>query len=243
MKLHLGDCLDIMRQISASSVDMILTSPPYAVGKSYDESIDLAYFLKQMFPLLKDDGVICWQVGNRVDGGFIEPLDILYHSVFAEHGFRMVNRVVWAFEHGLHCKNRFSGRYETVCVYAKRKGYTFNLDAVRVPQKYPNKKHFKGPKKGQLSCNPLGKNPGDVWHITNVKSNHPEKTSHPCQFPLELCRRLILSFSNENDVILDPFMGSGSTGVACVQTGRKFIGIEKEQNYFDIAKKRIEGSF
>jgi adenine-specific DNA-methyltransferase len=129
------------------------------------------------------------------------------------------------------------------CSHLFRKNeFVFNLDSVRVPQKYPNKKHYKGDKKGELSGNPLGKNPSDVWDIPNVKHNHPEKTAHPCQFPQELAGRIVSCFTNEGDTVLDSFMGSGTTGIICKNLNRNFIGIELDENYFNIAKKRIEES-
>ena len=160
---------------------------------------------------------------------------------FIELGLIPRNRIVWTFGHGLHCKKRFSGRYETVLWFSKGEDYTFNLDDVRVPQKYPAKKHYKGAKKGQLSGNPLGKNPEDVWDIPNIKNNHPEKTAHPCQFPELLAERLIKALSPVGGVVLDCFMGSGSTGVPSLKNNRNFIGIEKDENYFEIARKRILG--
>jgi adenine-specific DNA-methyltransferase len=116
----------------------------------------------------------------------------------------------------------------------------FNLDRVRVPQKYPGKKHFKGPKAGQYSCNPLGKNPGDLWVIPNVKSNHIEKTQHPCQFPVELIERLVLSLTNEGDWILDPFMGTGTTLIAAIRHGRRGVGAEIVPDYVQLARERIQ---
>ena len=115
-----------------------------------------------------------------------------------------------------------------------------HLDPIRIPQKYPNKKHFKGEKKGQLSCNPLGKNPSDVWSISNVKHNHPEKTKHPCQYPLELCDRLILSLSDSTDIVLDPYLGSGTTLISALRNNRRFIGSEVNKNYMRIIYKRLE---
>ena len=126
---------------------------------------------------------------------------------FKGFGLKLRNRIIWRFNHGLHCKKRFSGRYETILWFTKNDEYVFNLDPVRVPSKYPGKRHFKGPKRGQLSGNPLGKNPSDiwdvvqqdwedeVWDIPNVKANHPEKTEHPCQFPVELVQRCVLALT------------------------------------------------
>jgi adenine-specific DNA-methyltransferase len=147
---------------------------------------------------------------------------------------------VWHFEHGLHCRRRLSGRYETILWFTKTDDYLFNLDPIRVPQKYQNKKHFKGNKRGEYSCNPLGKNPGDVWIIPNVKNNHCEKTIHPCQFPIELIERFILSLTNENDLVFDPYAGVGSSLCAAILHNRKAIGTDTCEEYVKIGRERIK---
>lgn len=152
----------------------------------------------------------------------------------------MRNRIIWHFEHGLHCNRRFSGRYETIIWFTKSNNYIFNLDPVRVPQKYPGKKHFKGPKAGQYSCNPLGKNPGDLWIIPNVKSNHVEKTEHPCQFPVELIERLVFALTNEGDWVFDPFLGTGTSVIAAIRHGRRGVGSEIFFKYVELARQRIQ---
>jgi hypothetical protein len=152
----------------------------------------------------------------------------------------MRNRIIWHFEHGLHCKRRFSGRYETIIWFTKSDEYIFHLDAVRVPQKYPGKKYYKGPKVGQYSCHPLGKNPGDLWVIPNVKNNHVEKTEHPCQFPVELIERLVLALTNEDDWVLDPFVGVGTTIIAAIRHGRRGAGAEIVPKYVALARTRIQ---
>ncbi len=134
----------------------------------------------------------------------------------------------------------FSGRYEVVLWFTKSDNYIFNLDPVRIPSKYPGKKHFKGPKAGQYSGNPKGKNPEDVWEIPNVKSNHVEKTIHPCQFPVGLIERLILSLTNPGDLVFDPFAGVASAGVAAAIHNRRFLGCDISQEYLDIGKERID---
>jgi adenine-specific DNA-methyltransferase len=151
----------------------------------------------------------------------------------------MRNRIVWHFEHGLHCSKRFSGRYETISWFTQSDDYIFHLDPVRVPQKYPGKKHFKGPRMGEYSGNPLGKNPGDVWIIPNVKSNHIEKTEHPCQFPVELIERLVLSMTNVDGWVLDPFLGTGTTVIAALRHGRRGVGAEVVPKYLRIAHDRV----
>ncbi len=189
--------------------------------------------------LLSPKGSLCWQVGNHVEDGEIFPLDMVLYPVFQQHGLHLRNRIVWHFEHGLHCSKRLSGRYETILWFTKTDDYTFNLDPIRVPSKYPGKRYFKGPKAGQLSCNPLGKNPGDVWIFPNVKNNHVEKTAHPCQFPIELVERLVLSLTEPGGVVLDPYMGVGSSVIAALKHGRIGFGCDVVQDYVDIARTRI----
>ena len=244
--LYEGDTLGLLRTIPDDSMSLVVTSPPYNLGKVYEKRStmdDYIGFQRQVINecvrVLKDGGSICWQIGNYVDNGEIIPLDILLYPVFASLGLRLRNRIVWRFGHGLHSSKRFSGRYEVILWFTKGDKYLFNLDAIRVPQKYPQKRHFKGPKKGELSGNPLGKNPGDVWEIPNVKANHIEKTSHPCQFPVELVERLVLSMTNEGDWVLDPFMGVGSTAIAALMHKRKAAGAEITPEYVRIAKDRL----
>ncbi|MBI5529021.1 MAG: site-specific DNA-methyltransferase [Deltaproteobacteria bacterium] len=248
--VHQGDCLDFLKTIPDNSVQLIVTSPPYNIGKEYEKKLRLEHYVERQeevivesFRVLKDSGSICWQVGNYVDSSSIVPIDSVLFPVFSRLGMKMRNRIVWHFEHGLHCTKRFSGRYETIIWYTKSDQYVFNLDPVRVPQKYPGKKYFKGPKTGQYSCNPLGKNPGDLWTIPNVKSNHIEKTVHPCQFPVELVERLVLSLTDEGDWVLDPFLGVGSTIVAAVLHSRRGAGADVERKYLEIARKRIQEAF
>jgi len=241
-----GDCLDLLSELPSGLVKLIVTSPPYNLGKSYEKRLKLDRYLEeqrrviqQCVRVLHERGSLCWQVGNYVDSGKITPLDIALFPIFDSLGLHLRNRVVWHFEHGLHSSKRFSGRYEVILWFTKGNDYTFNLDEVRVPQKYPRKKHFKGPKKGQYSGNPSGKNPGDLWAIPNVKANHVEKTTHPCQFPVELIERLVLAMTDEGDWVLDPFMGVGTTAIAALMHGRRAIGAEIQSEYIGIAKDRI----
>ncbi len=162
MVLYLGDCLEFLKTVPDRTFQLIVTSPPYNLGKEYEKRIHLdEYVLQQRQVIhecvraLKPTGSVCWEVGNHVDNGMIIPLDAVLFPVFRELGLQCRNRIVWHFEHGLHCSRRFSGRYESVLWFTKSEDYFFNLDAVRVPQKYPGKKYFKGPKAGQYSCNPL----------------------------------------------------------------------------------------
>jgi len=257
--LYQGDVENFVATIPDNSVSLIITSPPYNLGKEYEDRVSIAKYLElqaqvitELYRVLRDDGSICWQVGNFVEDGEVYPLDILYYDIFKNLGLRLRNRIVWRFGHGLHCKNRFSGRYETILWFTKSDDYIFNLDAVRVPSKYPGKRHYKGPRKGQLSGNPLGKNPSDVWKfmaqewesafwdIPNVKSNHPEKTIHPCQYPIALVERCVLALTNEGDWVFDPYVGVGTSLIAGLMHNRRVMGSEQEAKYVDIARERLQ---
>jgi adenine-specific DNA-methyltransferase len=241
------DAFEFLSRLRAGSIDLIVSSPPYCMGKSYENSVDTADFQdmhERLAPLLvralRNGGSLCWQVGHHVHNGVVTPLDAIVYAILSKQKELFLrNRIVWTFAHGVHAKRRFSGRHETVLWFTKGKDYVFGLDAVRVPQKYPGKRHYKGPKKGEFSGNPLGKNPSDVWEIPNVKANHIEKTIHPCQFPVALVQRLIRALVPNNGLVSDPFLGSGTSAVAALVEQRKFIGCEIKSEYVAIARKRI----
>ena len=254
-----GDCNDLLKNIPSNSVDLVITSPPYNIGKKYETKTSLQSYLKKLEPVIEElvrglaaTGSLCWQVGNYIQDGEVFPLDIYFYEIFKRFGLKLRNRIIWRFNHGLHCTKRFSGRYEVILWFTKSDDYIFNLDPVRIPAKYPGKRHFKGPKKGQLSGNPLGKNPSDIWDIVkqdwedevwdipNVKANHPEKTEHPCQFPVELVQRCVLALTQPEGTVLDPYCGVGSTIIAALQHDRKAIAAEQDSNYITITRERIQ---
>jgi len=244
--MEMEDNLVFMQSLKDESIKLIVTSPPYNIGKSYEDRRPLEEYVQEQarvisecVRLLHPFGSICWQIGNHVHNGEIIPLDVVLYQVFKDHKLKLRNRIVWHFEHGLHCTKRLSGRYETIMWFTKRDDYTFNLDPIRVPSKYPNKKYYKGPKIGQRSGNPLGKNPGDLWIFPNVKNNHVEKTIHPCQFPVELVERLVLSLTDEGDCVFDPYMGVGSSVVAALRHGRHGYGCDTVGEYVDVAWERV----
>jgi len=260
--LYHGEVRDFVATIPDNTVSLIITSPPYNLGKDYEDRVSVAKYLDtqaeviaQLYRVLRSEGSLCWQVGNFVEDGEVYPLDILYYGIFKKLGLFLRNRIVWRFGHGLHASKRFSGRYETILWFTKSDRYVFNLDAVRVPSKYPGKRHFKGPNKGKPSGNPLGKNPSDVWEflaqeweetlwdIPNVKANHPEKTIHPCQYPVELVERCVLALTNEGDWVFDPYAGVGSSLIAAIMHQRRAMGSEKDAEYVEIAHDRLNAYF
>ena len=239
------DNLDFMRKLPSASIMLTVTSPPYNIGKSYEAKTTIRDYIdtqrlviKECVRLMAPNGSICWQVGNYVENGEIIPLDTILFTVFRDCGLKLRNRIIWHFGHGLHCRLRLSGRYETINWWTNGK-YKWNLDAIRVPSKYPNKKYYKGPNVGKLSGNPKGKNPTDVWNFPNVKNNHPEKTIHPCQFPVELVERLVLGMTSRGDAVLDPYMGVGSTLIAALKHKRRAFGCDTVSDYVKIARKRV----
>jgi adenine-specific DNA-methyltransferase len=254
-----GDVSQLLPLIPDGAVKLIITSPPYNLGKPYEDKVSISDYLEfqtsiihQLHRMLSHDGSICWQVGSYVDKSEVYPLDILFYPIFKAEGFFLRNRIIWHYEHGLHASKRFSGRYETILWFTKGDSYTFNLDEVRIPSKYPGKRHYKGPKKGEPSGNPKGKNPSDVWtvisadwalgvwEIPNVKANHPEKTIQPCQFPIELAERCIIALSNPGDLVLDPYAGAGSTLIAAAMHNRRSVGAEKEDLYYRLSLDRLK---
>lgn len=250
------DCLSLLKRMKNNSVDLIVTSPPYNIGKEYEQKTSLSDYLEwqrkiicECHRVLNVSGSIFWQVGSFVDSGSIIPLDIKLFPIFESLGMYPINRIIWARQHGLHASKKFSCRHESILWFSKSKNYKFSLDDIRVPQKYQNKKAHTGANKGALTCNPEGKNPGDVWVFRNVKHNHEEQTIHPCQFPEDLIARIILSTTSEKDVVFDPFMGTGTVAVVAAHYNRHFIGTEIEKKYLDVLTRRIlcapnhEGSF
>ena len=259
MSVMRADALEACRELPDEFFSLIVSSPPYNIGKNYEQKIDFESYLEdqkaviaELVRVLKPDGSLCWQVGNYVDRGEVYPLDMYFYPVFKSLGLQLRNRIVWHFGHGLHAKKRFSGRYETLLWFTKSDRYLFNLDPVRVPSKYPGKRHYKGEKKGMPSGNPLGKNPSDfwallqsefddcVWDIPNVKANHPEKIpEHPCQFPIELVERCVLSMTREGDWVLDPYGGVGSAAIAALKHDRRAVSIDRDVIFCDITCKRV----
>ena len=256
--LYNGDCIDLLKSIPDGVVDLVVTSPPYCMGKPYEKPEDNletfskkhAQLLPEIYRVVKDGGSICWQVGYHVRNSVVNPLDFIVHETIKQcpdkdvaKGLVLRNRLIWMFGHGYNSTHRFSGRHEVIMWYTKGNSSKFNLDSVRIPQKYPGKRHYKGDKKGEYSGNPLGKNPSDVWDIPNVKAGHIEKTEHPCQFPVAIPQRLIKSLTNKGDLVLDPFFGSGATSIAAALESRRFVGAEIEKRYYDITRTRtIEAS-
>ena len=184
------DCRVLLRELPSESVDLIVSSPPYNLGKEYEAKRALDIYLDEQREVLAEcarvlraTGSLFWQTGAFSDRGILIPLDIRFFPILESLGLIPRNRIMWVRQHGLHATRKFSSRHETILWFAKSGDYTFNLDAIRVPQKWQNKRHYRGERKGELSCNPQGKNPGDIWIFRNVKHNHEEQTVQPMSVP------------------------------------------------------------
>tara|TARA_Y100001970_G_C14217701_1_gene850665 strand:+ start:192 stop:1136 length:945 start_codon:yes stop_codon:yes gene_type:complete len=261
-----NDCLDFMKKIPDNSVQLIITSPPYNISKEYEKKATLDDYLNfhsrvidECKRVLKPKGSICWQTGNYIYKNHyskaVVPLDIEFYNLFHQKDFHLRNRIIWSFGHGLNNRDRLSGRYEVIAWYTFANEYVFNLDDVRVKQKYPGKRSYSGKNKGKVSGNIKGKNPSDYWddeeiifkeiktdtwkNIPNVKGNHIEKTAHPCQYPIALVSRLIKLLSNKNHLVLDPFIGAGTTAVSAILNGRRVAGCDTNEDYYKITMHNI----
>lgn len=233
-----ADVEDFLDSLPSHSVRLICTSIPYNIGKSYgdaagaDRMRHVAYIgwllkiLSEFSRILMDGGTLFLQVGStKDDEDRLIPLDVLLFEWIAKCRLDFQSRVVWRIPHGLTPANRLAERYETALVCSKGKP-VFNASAARIPQKQPGKRAFKGPNKGKLSGHPLGAWPTNVWDIPNIGHNHPEQCDHPCQFPLQLAKQATLLYSMPGDLCCDPFVGSGTTQLAAIQTGRAFTGAD-----------------
>ena len=240
-KIYNGDCLEVMDRLIEEDikVDTVITSPPYNIGKEYEKKQDFETYLKwlknaieKISLILNNDGVLILNVGKHIDKDTNAiPISFEIYNILKKYGFKLRQNIIWMFNSGLNCKKRLSGRHEEILwLYKGDKLPTFNLEDIRV-------KEWKAFDKRN---NPNGKNPTDVWHFEPIKGNSKEKKGHPCQFPLSMIDRIVKGMTNENDLVLDCFMGSGTTGVACLKNNRNFIGVELDEKYFEIAKNRIE---
>ena len=247
--LYNGDCYDFLKKLQQSPIlfDLTVTSPPYNIGKEYEkiQSVDeyinwCERWINYIFHLTKLDGSFWLNVGylQVPEKGLCVPIPYL---LWDKSPFYLLQEIVWHYGAGVSTKKRLSPRNEKWLYYVKDpNNYSFNLDEIRDPNvKYPNQK-----KNGKFRCNPLGKNPSDVWEFpkvtTGTNRSSKERTNHPAQFPLAVVERIVIASSNQSDVILDPFAGSCSTGIAAVGSGRIFVGFETRKDYCEMSVARFQ---
>ena len=245
--IYQTDCVEALRLLPTGLVDLTVTSPPYNIGKEYETATDVDRYVAWCKKWI--EGIAEASAPNSafwLNVGYLPlpgrgkavPISYLLWDAVPMH---FVQEIVWNYAAGVASRKSFSPRNEKFLWYVKNPfSYTFNLDDVRDPNvKYPNQK-----KNGKLKCNPLGKNPTDVWEIPKVTSGKDrasaERTPHPAQFPIAVIDRIVRACSNRGDLVLDPFMGSGTTAEVALATGRFVLGFELEPRYIEIAKQRVD---
>jgi adenine-specific DNA-methyltransferase len=241
------DCIAAMQMLPDEFVHLTVTSPPYNIGKEYEEPIPLENYVKwcrlwmtEIYRLTTSNGALWLNLGYTQIPNRAKAVPLPY-LLWDKSPFYLIQEIVWNYGAGVAGKNFFSPRNEKFLWYVKNENqYTFNLDDVRDPDvKYPNQK-----KNGKIKVNPLGKNPTDVWQFPKVTSGKnrasKERTEHPAQFPTAVIERIIKASTNKGDVVLDPFLGSGTTAIAAINLKRPVVGFEIKENYCEIAATRIE---
>ena len=249
--LRLGDCLEVLKTIPDKTIDLTVTSPPYDNLRTYNGySFDFEGIAKELYRVTKDGGVVVWVIGDATINGSETGTSFKQALYFKEIGFNLHDTMIWnkgTFTAVGALTSRYAPVFEYMFVLSKRQPKTFN------PIKDRQNKTFGRSKTGTFrqengTTKPLS-NIGkpiaeygqrfNIWDVSAEKSNG--NRLHPAMFPLELAKDHIISWSNKGDIVLDCFLGSGTTGLAAKQLGRKFIGIEISQDYLTIAKERING--
>jgi len=241
------DCLHGLVNMREQVFNLTVTSPPYNIGKAYESVLPLDDYLDwcekwlaEVYRLTKNNGSFWLNLGYLSIKSVAKAVPISY-LIWDRIPFFLIQEVVWNYGAGVAGRKFYSPRNEKFLWYVKNEqNYVFNLDEVRDPDvKYPNQK-----KNGKIKVNPLGKNPTDVWSFKKVTSGRnrssKERTSHPAQFPERVIERIIKASSNKNDLVFDPFIGSGTTAVVAINLGRKVIGFEINEDYCQIAADRID---
>lgn len=245
--LYKMDCLEFMKKMNKPFIDLTVTSPPYNIGKEYEkvksteEYINWSQsWMEEIYRITKTNGAFWLNLGYFIvpQKGHAVPIPYL---LWDKSQFYLLQEIVWSYGAGVSAYKIFSPRNEKYLWYVKnRHDYTFNLDEIRDKEvKYPKQK-----KNGKLKVNPNGKNPTNVWSIPKVtsgkgRSSH-DRTPHPAQSPLAVIDRIVRSCSNKNNIIFDPFLGSGTVALSAIMNKRYAIGCEIKSNYLDMAIDRIE---
>jgi site-specific DNA-methyltransferase (adenine-specific) len=221
--------------IKNNSVDLIITDPPYNLGKDYGNNIDLKEFeeylefsekwIKECIRVLKPHGTIYIFMGVRF-------ISYIYEILERKHNLHFNSWITWFYTQGIGKTKGFSPRHDDILMFTKSKKFTFNLDDIRVPQKYYREKN-----------NMRGANPGNVWEFSHVHYCQENRQNHPTQKPEGIIERMILASTNEGDTVLDPFSGSGTTLRVCQQLNRNGIGIEINPEYIEMTKHRLNQIF
>ncbi len=235
IKIFQGNAIQKMQEFKSNSVDLIIADPPYNLGKDYGNDSDIRNFedyiqftkmwTEEASRILKKSGTIYVFMGFRF-------ISYLYNILEKENSLNFINWICWHYTQGIGKKKGFSPRHDDILMFSKSHNYTFNLDSIRVPQKYYRTRN-----------NMRGANPGDVWEFSHIHYCQENRQEHPTQKPEGLIERMVLASSNEGDLVLDPFSGSGTTLRVCQQLNRNCVGIELNEDYIKMTKNRLSEKF
>jgi len=235
-KIILGDSIEVMKQIPDESIDLIFADPPYNIGIKYDNYNDnlnqkdylewVDKWLDEIIRILKKTGSIYIAINDENAAEIVLKLK--------SKGLFMRNWMIWYYTFGEHQSNKFTRSHTHILYFVKDKNiFTFNADNIRIISVRQ--------KIGDKRANPKGRIPDDVWKISRIAGTFKERVKNfPCQMPIKVLERIILVSSNENDIVLDPFAGSGTTLVAAKKYNRKYIGIEISEKYVEVLQKRLD---
>lgn len=254
MKLNCGDCLEIIKEIQDESIDMIITSPPYDNIRNYDNSLNWNFekfqnIAKELYRVLKKGGIIIWVVGDQTKNGSETGTSFKQALYFKEIGFNLYDTMIYRKLNYMPLTHRrYEQEFEYMFCLCKGKPNTFN--PIKEKCKYAGTEtwgkssYYKTDEdnltklNGRKKVNDF-KIKGNIFEY-RIGSTQTGKIKHPAMFPYDLVKDQILTWTNEKDIVLDPFMGSGTTGKVCKDFNRDFIGIEIVEKYYNIAKERIE---
>lgn len=256
-KIIQGNCLDVLKTLEDESVDLTVTSPPYDNLRDYEGNNstwneDLwRGVIKELYRLTKDGGVVVWVTQDQTKNFRKSGTSFKMALCFIESGFGLFETCIYRKygAEGAWWNKRFRVDHEYIMIFFKgeRPKY-FNKEHLKIPSKHggkvmrggaSRKKDGTTMKSRSMTINKM-KCRGTIWEYLNGGDKDKVKRLHPATFPDQLAKDAINCFSKEGDVVLDPFLGSGTTAVACILLGRKYIGIELNPSYIEIAKKRIE---
>jgi len=243
-----GDSRELLKDVKDDSINLVVTSPPYNIGKKYGKYSDnvtledwkslISSVSKEVFRVLRPNGSFLLNISpvpDKSKGKEIIPLDAIAYFIGIENGFHLRNSIVWTFNNMQNCTNRLSGRWESILWFVKDiDDYIFNLDEIRVPYITKNDKRLKPDG---------GRNPTDVWYFDRVNNMTKTKlgiSSAPCVYPTPMIERILDMTTNDGDIVLDPFLGSGTTLIACANKKRNGIGFELDEKYKQIIELRLK---
>lgn len=250
-ELWRGDSIKWLKSVQSKSIDLIFADPPYNIKKAdWDTFESQEAYIKWSMQWIEQSSGVLKDNGTLYVCGFSEILADLKHP--ANKHFNSSRWIVWHYKNKANLGNDWGRSHESILHFRKTKDFFINIDAIRIPYgehtlKYPThpqaetSQYANGKNSNQIwEPNPLGAKPKDVIEIPTTCNGMHEKTPHPTQKPEELIRKIILSSSNENDIILDPFCGSGTTPVCAEQLKRKWLACDLSTEYLDWAIKRLE---